>query len=259
MGHYRLDRLPRTRRWKQVIALLDAGEPVEELAQAAFRAAQTGLSRVPQDPGFTHTLTVIFSFVDALQSKDPLADLRKNGFDVGDGSSLFDFVGGFRMRAEDAAVAARARSDIAELARDSFAQVLMKSAGSSLQTLFGVESADARRALQSNLKGKPLGSTMHEFFATFTQRYLNYYLGRELPYHVGQGMSFSSVDKHSEFNQAFDLYVRQTVRIADEFTPGWFGKARWEERLTHKDVSGFAHVAFKKIGSEFQRGTEVSG
>ena len=252
MGHNRLDRLPRTMRWQQVIDLLDEGASVDELAQATFRAAQTGLKRVPDDPGFTQTLTVVFNFIDAIQSKSPLADLRKNGFDVGDGESLFDQVGGFRARAEQAAMAAHARSDIAEIARDSFAQVLLKSAGSSLQTLFGVESGDASRAFQTSLKGKPLGSTMHEFFATFTQRYLNYYLGREVPYHIGVGKAFSNTDRHSEFNPAFDLYVRQTVRIADEFTPGWFGKARWEQRLTHKEVSGFAHVAFKKIRSEFQ-------
>lgn len=259
MGHIRLGRLPRTRRWKQVIALLDQGASVSELAQATFRAAQTGLSRVPQDLGFTQTLTVVFNFIDALQSKSPVSDLRKKGFEIRDGASLFDYVGSFKARAEDEANAVRARSDIAEIARDSFAQVLMKSAGSSLQTLFGVETGDARRAIQESVKGKPLGSTMHEFFATFTQRYLNYYLGRELPCHVGAGKAFSNIDGHSEFNRAFDLHVRQTVRIADDFTPGWFGKARWEQRLSHQDVSGFAHVAFRKIRSEFQRGAEAHG
>jgi len=49
------------------------------------------------------------------------------------------------------------------------------------------------------------------------------------------------------------------VRIANEFTPGWFGKARYENRLSHQDVSGFAHVAFKKIRSEFERGAEAHG
>lgn len=259
MGHIRLDRLPRTRRWKQVIELLEQGKSVEELVQATYHAAQNGLFRVPNDAGFTQTLTIIFGFIDALQSKNPLSSLRQNGFAVSEDASLFDYVGSFKARAEDAAAAVHARSDIAEIARDSFSQILLNSAGSQLQSLFGVDSSDARQALQSNLKGKALGSTMHEFFATFTHRYLNYYLGRELPYHVGPGRAFSNVDEHSEFNKAFDLHIRQTVRIADEFTPGWFGKARYEERLSHQDVSRFAHVAFKKIRSEFQRGAEADG
>ncbi|MFH1373379.1 MAG: hypothetical protein ABII79_06270 [bacterium] len=259
MGHIRLDRLPKTRRWKEVIELLHQGRSIDELARATFYAAQTGLSRIPIDAGFTQTLTVIFGFIDALQSKTPVTSLRQKGFAVPTDASLFDYVGSFKARAEDAAAAVHARSDIAEIARDSFSQVLLKYAGSSLQTLFGVDSTDAKQALRSNLKGKPLGSTMHEFFATFTQRYLNYYLGRELPNHVGTGKAFSNVDGHSEFNKAFDLHVRQTVRIADEFTPGWFGKARYEERLSHKDVSRFAHTAFKKIRSEFRRGGEANG
>ena len=259
MGHIRLDRLPRTRRWKQVIELLDQGGSVEDLVQATYRAAQNGLNRIPNDVGFTQTLTAIFAFIDALQSKSPVTSLRENGFDVSKDASLFDYIGSFKSRAEEAAAAVHARSDIAEIARDSFSQVLLDSAGSSLQTFFGVDSIDARQALRSSIKGKPLGSTMHEFLATFTQRYLSYYLGRELPYHVGVGKAFSSVDRHSEFNKAFDLYVRQTVRIADEFTPGWFGKARYEGRLSHQDVSRFAHTAFKKIRGEFRRGAKADG
>ncbi|MBU0676964.1 MAG: hypothetical protein KJ626_02515, partial [Verrucomicrobia bacterium] len=118
MGHIRLDRLTRTRRWKQVIALLEEGASVSELAQATFRAAQTGLSRVPHDEGFTQTLTVIFNFIDAFQSKSPVTDLRRNGFDVTQSASLFDCLGSFKARAEDAATTVNARSDIAEIARD---------------------------------------------------------------------------------------------------------------------------------------------
>ena len=201
MGHFRLGQLPRTARWKQVIALLQRGASVEELANASFKAAQTGLSRVPNDPGFTQTLTTVFQFIDALQSGNPISSLRRQGFDIKAGASLFDFVGSFKERATEAANSARARSDIAEMARDSFAQVLMRSAGSSLQTLFGVESKDAQKTLQSSLKGKPLGSTMHEFFSTFTQRYLNYYLGRAVPSFVGSGKTFANTESHTEFRR----------------------------------------------------------
>ena len=259
MGHIRLTTLPRTQRWTEVVALLDQGASVDEVAEATFWAAYAGLDRVPKDAGFTQTLTSIFKFIDSLQAKDPVAGLRKNGFTVSPDASLIDFVSGFQEHAARAAADVRARSDLAQIAQESFSKVLIDSAGSSMQTLFGVQTGDVAKALKSTLKGQQLGRTMHEFFVGFTQHYLNYYLGRALPAHVGVGKALANVDRHSEFGRSFDLFVRQTVRITDEFSPGWFGKAKWEGRLTHIEVAKFAHTAFKKIRSEFKRGAKSSG
>ncbi len=259
MGHLRLGRLPRSQRWDKVLQLLDSGAPIDEVARETFWAAYTGLGKVPVDAGFTQTLTTIFRFVDALQSKNPTTALRQSGFDVGQDASLFDYIGSFQERATRAAIDVRAHSDLAYMAQESFTRVLMESAGSSLQTLFGLESGDAGKSLKTSLSGQNLGRTMHEFFVGFTQKYLSYYLGRATPARVGISKSLANIDKHSEFGKSFDLFVRQTVRITDEFSPGWFGKARWEDRLTHMEVSKFAHTAFKKIQSEFKRGAQKNG
>lgn len=259
MGHIRLHRLPRTQRWNQVIALLNQGESVESVAEATFWAAHNGLKNVPLDAGFTQTLTTIFNFIDAVQAKDPFSMLRKKGFDVSPGASLFELIDSFQNQAARATAEVRARSDLSKIAQETFSQVLFNSTGASLQTLFGVESNQAEKAVQASLKGKELGHSMHEFFVGFTKRYLDYYLGRELPAHVGVGKAFKNIDQHSEFGRSFDLYIRQTIRISDEFTPGWFGRARYEGRLSHDDVARFAHVAFKKIRSELRRSAKSHG
>ncbi len=100
---------------------------------------------------------------------------------------------------------------------------------------------------------------MHEFFVNFTNQYLNYHLSREVANHIGISKAVTDIDGHTDFGKAFELYVRQTVRITDEFVPGWFGKARWEKRLSHGEVAKFSHVAFRKIRSEFGRGAQAHG
>ena len=258
MGHIRLGILPRTHRWRQVIDLLEQAVSLPELAQATFDAAQAGLARVPEDQGFTQTLTTIFEFIDGLQSKDPTAVLRQKGFIIPNDASLFDYISSFKERADAAISEVRLRSDVAEIAQNSFTQIVFEGVAPSLPTFFGAGPGDVQKALQADLKGQPLAKTMHEFFVTFTQQYLNYYLSRELPYHVGQGKTLPNINGHSAFNEALDLYIRQTVRITDEFTPGWFGKARYERRLSHESVSRFAQVAFMKIRSEFNRGAQAN-
>jgi hypothetical protein len=39
MGHVRLGTLPRTKRWREVIALLETDAPLQEVAEAAARAS----------------------------------------------------------------------------------------------------------------------------------------------------------------------------------------------------------------------------
>ena len=64
------------------------------------------------------------------------------------------------------------------------------------------------------------------------------------------------IAEHKEFNSALGLYIRQAVKITDEFTPGWFGKAQYEKNLNYASISRYAHVAFKKIISEIRWGIE---
>jgi len=115
MGHLRLSTLPRTERWGRVLQHLDEGAPVNDIAKETFWAAYSGLTKVPADPGFTQTLTTIFNFVDALQSKNAVAALRQKGFDVTRDASLFDFIGSFQERARQSAVEVRAHSDLAQI------------------------------------------------------------------------------------------------------------------------------------------------
>ena len=49
MGHVHLGRLPSTKRWQQVVALLSAGAPVEQIAGASAEAAENSLEHARND------------------------------------------------------------------------------------------------------------------------------------------------------------------------------------------------------------------
>lgn len=52
MGHIRLGTLPQSRKWRDVIRLLDSSAPLEDVAEAAARASETDLRRASEDPNF---------------------------------------------------------------------------------------------------------------------------------------------------------------------------------------------------------------
>jgi len=257
MGNTRLGLLPRTHRWNQVIEKLSGSADLPEIAKASLKAAETGLLRLSGDAGFTTTLTAILKFVESAGSKDFGSALEQGGFHIPKEPSILDISSQLREKIDTELSRKRIKSDVSEIAQNSFTETLVRQVSSETPSLFGASPDALKSSLQKILSGVGFKAVMHDFFSTFTKRYLLYYLSRELPSHVGPRLRFNSLEAHNDFNQAFDLYVRQSIRIADEFTPGWFGKAKFEKKLTPDSVSRFAHVAFKKIVSEFTRGGKV--
>jgi hypothetical protein len=192
--------------------------------------------------------------MEAAGSPEASRSFWEKGFSLPSNPSLFDFMSGFKEKADSDLNRFHAKSDVSEIAQNAFTESLGKTLSVEVDTLFGTTPEITQTALAKFSSGRYFKSLMHEFFASFTNRYLSYYLSRELSNHVGKGLRFDGIERHQEFAKAFATYIRETIRIADEFTPGWYGKARYEKRLSPDEVSKFAHVAVQKIKKEFDRG-----
>jgi len=59
MGHIRLGRLPRTRKWQAVVALLGGDAPLADIAAASAAAAQSGLRFAHADPALAHSFWLL--------------------------------------------------------------------------------------------------------------------------------------------------------------------------------------------------------
>lgn len=253
MGHLYLGNLPRTHRWKDVISLLETGANLPTLADASFYAALTGLKQVPSDIGFIAIIDAIVELSAAARAKDTAAALDESGVDRESQSSSFGLLSSVAKKLSDELHQVHPRSDVGKIAQDAFLDSLSKQVQGNTGSLFQADPQDVRR-LTEPLRGNQFKALMHEFYSAFTSRFLSYHISRELPNHVGSEKRFADMSEHAEFKQAFDLLCRQTVRISDEFTPGWVGKAVFERNMSRESVRRYAHIAFKKIASEFKKG-----
>jgi hypothetical protein len=98
------------------------------------------------------------------------------------------------------------------------------------------------------------GHLARDFFARFTERYLTYYVSKELPQHVGEGRRFEGLEEKQAFSSALELHCRQASKIVESFAGGWYSKARFEKDLTEERTTKFLGYALKKIRSELRRG-----
>ena len=254
MGHIRLGTLPRSKAWREVVALLDSNAPIDVIAEAAAKASERDLSRASNDPNF--------QFVSALLVKLPLL-ARAPGFDealvdlgVGDNAmaSVTSLLAGIELAIDRNSFEAGFSSDAGELAKSTLLETLSVQMRDRLPSLFEPTSDEIRSTLGGFASGDRFAMLARDFFARLTYRSLDYYLSRELANHTGTEARFANDAQRREFQNALARHTFETSRIVQEFAGGWYGKTVWQNQALDQDsIDRFTRYAFKKMRDEFGR------
>jgi hypothetical protein len=252
MGHVRLGRLPATRKWNDVVALLGGGAPVGDIAGASADAAEVSLAAARNDPALLRAFWLLTQLPLAARSDDFEGSLAKLGLDVPHNPGLSDVLGAVAENVDRHATFAGGRTDLGELAQSALVQSLASVVGRELPQLFGSTSEDFRSALGRFAGKSSFGRLARDFLATLTVKHLDYYLSRAVPDLVGAQGGFSDVAGHSRFNEALELHCREASRIVEDFAGTWFSKTHYETGISPEKARGFAFVALRKIGAELK-------
>ena len=124
MGHIRLGRLPRTRKWQQVVALLEEATPVGGIAAASADAAEAGIRQAIGDPALSHSFWLLTQIPLAARSPDLAASLEKLGLRVGPEPTLMEVVSAFSQAVDQHVGRAGGRTDLGEMAQHAAAESL---------------------------------------------------------------------------------------------------------------------------------------
>jgi hypothetical protein len=252
MGHQHLLRLPRTREWQTVLALLTGGGDLASIAAATSRAAQVSMIDASDDEVVRHSFYLLTQVPVAARAEDFSRALRQTGFDVGDQPDLIE-IGTAMMGTIDRFVLSRGlRTDYGEMAQLAAVESLQAVVGRELGDLFGADER-LRTTLAGFAEPRQFAVLARDFFARLTRRHLNFYLSRELLAHVGTGRRFPSLIDHEAFEVALDLHCREASRIIKEFSADWFYKHTTEGGVDRELAGRFVHVAAGKVRDELAR------
>ncbi len=254
MGHIRLGALPRTRRWKEVIELIGCGASSAAVAAATLDAVEEDLSKAANDPGLKRAFWLLTQIPDAARSADFAAALRDLGLSVPDRPSAAALTAAFTEAIDRHLEVHKARTGPGELAQLAAAETLSGFLRDRASTLFGSTPDDVRAQLGKLATNVQFGHLARDFFARFTERYLTFYVSKELPQHLGAGKRFGSIEEQKAFSSALELHCQQASKIVESFAGGWYSKARFEKDLTELRTTRFLGYALKKIRLELERG-----
>ena len=259
MGHTRLGTLSQSKKWRDVIGLLESDASLEAVAEAAARASELDLGRASDDPSF--------QFVTGLLVQLPLL-ARAPGFEValkelgaGDDvlGSVSALLAGLSHSIDEHAFKVGRSSDAGELARAALLESLSVQLRDKLPTLFEPSPQEIRQALASFASGQQFAHLARDFFARLSYKSLDYYLSRELANHTGAGKRFAGDAERVEFERALSRHTFEASRIVEDFAGGWYGKTVWrEQNLSQSAINRFTRYAFKKMRSELGRRRETA-
>jgi hypothetical protein len=253
MGHLRYGKLPATLKWNQVVALLDQGADLSQIALASYDAARSGFEQASRDIGVTAVFSALNDLVGAFSGDRPIETLKKLGFDTSPNPSFIELLGALNSRIDSQDTSTRGRNDAIELAQRAASETLSYLYSQHSSSLFGKGLDDLNDTFREYGSPTKYSTLAREFFSRFTKRYLSYYLSRELANHVGIAGRFRNIEQHKAFDYALELHCRQASKIIEEFASGWFSKTKYEAEINQVTLRKFTYAALKKIGNELSR------
>jgi hypothetical protein len=259
MGHVRLGKLPQSRHWRQVVALLKEGPDVPELAALVSTAAERDLDAARGDPALASTVWLLVHVPLAAQTDRFAAELSALGFSVGSEASLGNLVANFPAAVERDVGSTEGRTDLGVLARKAAAETLSALVGSQVDGLFETPSENFRRELAKFATKDRFAVLARDFFSRLTHKTIDYYISRVLADHVGPDRTLGSLDQYSDFQLALRRHCHEASFIVEQFAGGWLSKARHQGTLSREATRGFTDYALKKMRDELRVRRSDSG
>lgn len=253
----RLGTLPRSKRWRDVVDLLDLDGSLRDVAEAAAWASEADLSHASDDPHFQYVTSLLVQLPLAARAPGFENGLERLGIDRDRGVSVTALLSGIDEAIERQAFEGGRTSDAGELARASLLETLSESLRGRLPTLFEPTPQEVRKTLASFAGGDRFALLARDFFARLTYRSLDWYLSRELANHTGPGRRFDTDADRTEFQSALAQHAYEASRIVETYAGGWYGKTVWRNQsLTQDAINNFTRYAFKKMRLELGRRRE---
>src|SRR5688572_27435182 len=101
MGHIRLGRLPRTRKWIEVLDLIGGGAALPHVAAATIDASERGLAGAAKDAGLVYSVWLLTQIPLATRSNDFVSGLQTLGMNVSAAPSVLEVVSAFSERVDE--------------------------------------------------------------------------------------------------------------------------------------------------------------
>jgi len=252
MGHERIGFLPTTKPWTKVVEQVSSfsgkEEEISRVAKTTLDNVQSRFKYIENDGGVISAFHFLVLYALAGRSEDPIAFLAKYGINLSQRPSIIEI-----SKEVSKIITDNIHSkEYAALAKSSAIDAISEWQLKHSIVQSSLFSTDINK---EQWKKASYGSGFCEiarlFFASFTERYLKYFLER------AASSTINSVYERELFNDRLESHVNDisrhafdTAKITQSFAAGWFNKNTKEGVPTERMTKNFLRKAFSKMRSE---------
>jgi hypothetical protein len=253
MGHERIGYLPRTKRWISVVenigSFSTSNDNISQIAQSTTKNVRTRYNRIGNDGGVIAAFKFILLLSHSSKLKNPHEFLIKNKIDLPPNFNIFEltqsiqnYISKNESSKEYSTFATQSMIDaISEWSRKNQLQ----------QSLVFNENDNPFEIWQKASTGAGFCELSRTFFASFTERYLKYFLEREASSKIDNLFDRVSFNTHLEDHiDLISKHAFETSKIAQSFSAGWYNKNTKKGLPTDNAIRGFLSFTFQKLNSE---------
>ncbi|MCO6472261.1 MAG: hypothetical protein PHW27_09910 [Melioribacteraceae bacterium] len=253
MGHKRLNVLPKSKKWRDIVKAVEAcasGKiPVEEVAKNTLANVRKLYRDLEKDPSVKASLSFLVQLSLAFKTQNPGKYLVESGILSSEKISLISFIEGANAYKKESLHSKEYQS----LARSAVIDAINNWYYSNIDhgvNLFS-ETVRPENIFAKAAGGGGFSDLSRLFFAKFTERYLKYFLEREAAPRI------KNVDVINKFSKAVELYTHEvskhafeTSKITQSYAAGWFNKHASAKEPSGKDVDKLIRNTFGKMQKE---------
>lgn len=252
MGHIRTGRFPKTRRWQELIGLLQSSpDDIEQIASQTVSAAERRLRQLADDPSLGYALWFLTRVAWASRGASFIGQLNEFGISLAADDPAVSFIAQSSDHIRETFSQLPQSGPFGELASLALRRALAETVGQQSVGLFGASVADLQQAMREYSTSSGFSVLARRFFADFMARTIRFYVDREVANVVGV---LQGTDATRRFDEALDIYTRQSARVLDSFAADWCSKRNWLTggEVSREEAQAFVAVALRKLRSELE-------
>lgn len=251
MGHERVGTLPKTQKWRALVGQIadfnvpDTTTTAPDIAGQTIQNVRSRFRNAHNDSGINAAFEFLVILAVAARSGNPRGMLLENGIEIPDELTALSFA-----KAASRWIARNQDSlEYGKIARGAASDAIASWHYRNRTTQeklfeFTDNSFDVWRNASN---GSGFCELARFFFASFTKRYLSYFLEREA------SAVLPNIDDRDLLGEQLEKHAFETARITQAFAAGWFNNHAREAIPDREAIRDFLWLAFGKISEELLR------
>jgi hypothetical protein len=260
MGHERIGFLPKSQSWSHIIDQLsqlsqfsNSDIPVRQIANQTLENIRKQYQSMPYNESVIKAIQYLATLSISANEKEQIQFLANSGINIKDNISLFSLA----VNAKNYITTENESLEVNKITQDAVLESIATYENNNRNNQLSLFSEESQNIWAKIGSGSAFCELARGFFASFTDRYLRYYLERAAANSIND---YKRLDQFShnltEEVSEISHHAFETSKIMQSFAAGWFNNHSASGIPAKDDIVSFLKLSFEKMREEFRREAE---